>query len=261
MKVRLLLFGYLRTYEKCLPRWKKLNNELIFRSYIHTWKYEDYLESHRRLVNPKKLEEFNLEFEDFKIDNELDKNGVKNEYGENIDNIISMHHSLSEACKLVKFNDFDTNINIITRPDVFLRSSLVNVISKIKDCILFNSKFPVVYYSGFVFSIKHNRLLLDQKNGGKDCLLIANNSALIKLTAMNLDKNKYDIPYKIFAEDYLFNYLTLNNVIYKPLTYSAPFDWDISRYHGFHEQKYIVFLKSMKYLFLNLKVIVKYLWK
>lgn len=261
MKVRLLLFGYLRTYDKCLTRWKRLNNELSFKFYIHTWKYEDYHKSFRERTELKRVELLNIKLENTKIENELENKGVSNSQNENIDNIISMHHSLSEACKLVNLCDYETNINIITRPDIYLKTSLVNTISEIKKCDLFNSKFPVVYYSGFVFSLKHDRLLLDQKNGGKDCLLIANNIALKVLTNLSLNKKKFEIPYKIFAEDYLFNFLTLNNVIYKPLSYSAPFNWDIQRNNGFHEKKHVVFFKSIKYLLIQFKVIIQYLWK
>lgn len=261
MKVRLLLFGYLRTYEKCLPRWGKLNSELSFKNYIHTWKYEDYQKSYRKKTQLKKIELINIKFKNAKVEDELEKKKLVNSQNENIDNIISMHHSLSEVCKLVNLDDFDTNINIITRPDIYLRTSLVKTITELKKCNLFNSKFPVVYYSGFVFALKHDRLLLDQKNGGKDCLLIANNIAMESLTNLGLNYNKFEIPYKIFAEDYLFNFLTFNNVIYKPLTYSAPFNWDIKRNNGFHEKKHVVFFKSIKYIIIQLKVIFQYLWK
>ena len=202
--------------------------------------------SHRSEINQKDFKSFGLHISKLKIDKEVNEKGNFDLFKRNVDNIVSMHHSLSEVCKLVDLNISDSNINIISRPDIYIRTSLEEIVLKIQKCELFNSNYPVIYYSSYIYNGKHNRLLLDQKNGGTDCFIVANNHALKILSGLSKDVGKFKIPSKIFAEDSLFNFLYLNNVIFKSLNYSAPFDWDILRFNGFHEKKHIVFLKSIK---------------
>ena len=233
-RVALLLYGHMRTYEKCFPSLKR-NIIDVFKPdvFVHTWSENEartgtWHNSHmnvfkfteknkkniKKLYKPKNILFENQMVRDYKTtcpNNNLNSEGQK-----------FMIYSFFRANKLKKEyeknNNFEYDMVIKIRPDIFLKKSFQGLSNN------FIMKNNHVYIAGN--KVKHGSKLECYR--ALDIINVCNSSTMDRISNIynNFDKfyMKTDFDHSAFID-----YLLKNKINIKILNYNYGSEWSIHR--------------------------------
>ncbi|CAH7462073.1 hypothetical protein VCHA38P217_60039 [Vibrio chagasii] len=263
-KVAILLYGHMRTYQKC---YSSLLDNLDCNEidiYIHTWnkkqrttlsfydvKENSNLEMSKdeiiKCYKPKSLV----------VENELAIDEEKCSHtGFSLKGLYSMHYSLSRVTQQVINSGSSYDAYIITRPDVILKSKL-NITSLIYYFSNYAKDIPNIFRASYYIPLESNNIDYFRYSGATDCLMVCNELAVRAVSKLHNDKDIRHRKVVKWAEDSFDIYLAKAGVLDKKLNYLAPYDWGLLRSSGEEIKNRVAILREIKLILQRLKKIIK----
>lgn len=241
MKLAVVLFGHLRTYDQtCSSLHKYLVGPYDADVYIHTWSSlerttESYNGQDEFLCSQTtQLAEIKLAYpnsvvaieEPLKDTDELDYYKKRSILG-----LKSMFHSIGTGIQLVLQSQIDYDLVLVTRPDILLKCEID--LESVKQEL---EKYPYnnYMYAGYFISPKRDDARLLKRWGASDCLFVLPPNILNIVAQIKESTFPLSLPYDVWGEDQFRYFMHRNNIIGRAWNYVGPLNWAILRRSGEH---------------------------
>jgi hypothetical protein len=241
MKVAVVLFGHLRTYDQtCSALQKYLLGPYKADVYIHTWSSldrttESYKEQDEFLsLQTTHLANIKMAYPDsvVEIEDPLIDVGELDYYKErSILGLKSMFHSIGAGIDLVLQSGKNYDLILVTRPDILLKCEidLESVRQEIE-----NYPYSNYMYAGYFISPKKGDTRMLKRWGASDCLFIIPPNILSVVAQIKESTIPFTLPYNVWGEDQFRYFMHGQNIIGRAWNYVGPLNWSIRRRNNEH---------------------------
>ncbi|WP_409048994.1 hypothetical protein PWG11_17970 (plasmid) [Proteus mirabilis] len=236
MKVAIVLFGNMRTYDQCYKNIEKyITSKYESDFYIHTWDILDRTTSSHKnndsLLASKKVSEDDIlkcypgakvQIDEVpQFDKEYDATGKFELSGPKC-----MYLSLNRSLSLMLSSKINYDLVVITRPDIFLKGSLdLNGVYNYIN----NYGRDLIFRAGYFAATNSKSVNVLDSWGASDCLMVCNKDVASKLVGLSKRHDLLKLPYIKWVETQLDYFLVDNNIKSLHLNYIAPENWAILR--------------------------------